>query len=145
MGRTRSKDIISALKAKNPEVHDRGFAKALGKLSDSSLLQAAARAIIPDGYEMRHADCELVIYEVADTNPIRPAKAERIGELADEMDEACWSLRVVVLDYMGHVVADLPGWAYSEAYTSDFAPDNCLDMTPAAKAAVRRARAATPA
>lgn len=135
---TRSKAIVREMMQGDAEVRRDGFASAMRRLCDSASLYAAARAILPDAY--RIADDEVILYEVADTNPIRPAKAQHIAELADEVDEIEMLLRVIVIDYTGHVIADTPGWAYGSSHTADYAPNHCMDMTPAARAAYMDAR-----
>lgn len=131
---TRSKEIIAGLQGRDARIQATGFAKRLRALSDSRYFYAAARAVLPDGFLLNDDAQEVVIYEVADTNPVRADKALKLAELDDELDEVGWSLRVVVLDYTGHVVAEVPGWAYHPAYTSEVAPPNCMDLTPAARA-----------
>jgi hypothetical protein len=135
MEMTRSKAIIAALHLVDSRVQSKGFARRLSALSDSRHFRAATRGVLPDGFVVNEDAAQVVVYEVADTNPIRPGKAVRLAELADELDEIGWALLVVVMDYTGHVVAEVPGWAYEPAYTEAYAPPNCLDMTPAARTA----------
>lgn len=135
---TRSKEIIAALQAADRRVSSGGFAKAIAA-AVSPLCRELARGIIPDGYLIDEDERQVVLYEVADTHPIRPAKADKIADLYDELEQEEWTLRVVVLDYTSHVVADVHGWAFGGWFTSRFAPPNCLDMTPAARAAADEA------
>jgi hypothetical protein len=140
-GMTRSKQIIAGLQAADPSVRFGGFPAALAALTGAPrTTRQLARAVIPDGYRIDHETREVTIYEVADTNPIRPDKAEKIADLYDELEQEEWVLRVVVLDYTGHVVADVHGWAFSPEHVAAFAPPNCLDLTPAARAATALAR-----
>lgn len=129
--------IIARMQAVRPWVRRRHFAKALSVVSDSRVLYAAARGIIPDAYEV--ADGVVTIFEVADTHPIRASKAERIADLFDELEEYGWELWVTVLDYMGGTTAHVPGWCYQRAL--EIAPANCMDMTPAALYAYLEAKA----
>ena len=131
--------IIAALRAKDGRVARSGFAKAIAA-AISPLCRELARGIIPDGYLIDEGGRQVVLYEVADTHPIRPTKADKIAHLYDELEQEEWTLRVVVMDYTGHVVADVHGWAFGGWHTSRFAPPNCLDMTPAARAASDEAR-----
>jgi hypothetical protein len=139
---TNSKRIVAALMAINPEMRNQGFAKALAALSDSEHFYKLARSIIPDAYVI--TDEEVIIYEVADTHPIRDNKAEKLSELCDELDDIGLAMRVVVLDYTGATVADTPGWAYMPTYTGFFASEACMDLTPAAKAVMRDREAHAP-
>lgn len=68
---------------------------------------AACHAILPDAY--RIADDEVILCEVAYTNPVRAAKAQRIAELSDEVDKSGVPLRVVMIGYTGHIISDTPG------------------------------------
>lgn len=130
--------ILSRLEAVNPCVRRSGFAKALRAISESRVLYEAARKILPDGFTI--GDGTVTVIEVADTHPIRASKAERLSELAEELDEHGWLLEVAVYDYMGGLIAKVPGWAYGRAL--EIAPPNCMDMTPAAMYAYLEARAA---
>ena len=132
---TNSKRIVAALMAHNPEIQNKGFARTVAKLSDSVRLHEVARSILPDAFAITSG--EVIIYEVADTNPIRASKAYRLAELDDELDDAGYRFRVVMLDYTGATIGDTPGWAYLPAYTDSFASPECMDYTPAAKAVMR--------
>jgi hypothetical protein len=137
MSETASKRIVDGLIRKDARVRKSGFTKAVSALSDSSYFAAAAKGIVPDAYLLDHDERVVVMYEVVDTHPIRPKKADRIAELSDELDDIYWTLRVIVLDYTGHTVCDVPGWAFLAGYTQLFASPNALDMTPAAMAVAR--------
>jgi hypothetical protein len=130
--------ILARMMAVNPAIRRGGFAKALAVISESRELYRYGRTILPDGYEI--GDGVVTLIEVADTHPIRAAKAGRIAELADELDEYGWLLEVAVYDYMGGLVAKVPGWTYGRA--CQIAPPNCMDMTPAALHAYLEAKAA---
>ena len=130
--------ILVRMMAANPGIRRSGFAKALSAISESRVLYQRARAILPDGFEI--GDGTVVIIEVADTHPIRAAKAGRIFDLWEELEEYGWELEVAVYDYMGGMVAKVPGWAYGRA--REIAPPHCMDMTPAALHAYMEARAA---
>ena len=139
MSDTPSKKVIRELMSRDDNIRCTGFAKAMSELLDASEFLEACRRIRPDGYAI--TDDEVILYEVADTHPIRQGKASHIAVLADFVDEAERLLRVVVLDYTGNIVADVPGWAYASNHTDEHAPDNCMDLTPAAKAAYRESHA----
>lgn len=128
--------IVMRLQSTRPDVRDKGFAKALAAVSPCRDLYTMARGIIPDAYEV--GDGVITIIEVADTHPIRAAKAERIAELWDELEEYGWELWVEVYDYMGGMTAKLPGWCYGRGL--EIAPPNCMDLTPAALAAHMEAK-----
>lgn len=138
---TRSKLIVRELVASDPGIRRTGFAAAMRALSDSAILAQAASGIVPDAFSV--TGDEVILYEVADTHPIRSSKAQRIAILADEVDELGLLLRVVVIDYTGHVIADIPGWSYGASHTDEFAPASCMDMTPAARAVYRGAHSRT--
>lgn len=136
MGDTNSKRVVAELMAADPNVRDKGFPKSVAALQpDSRYFAECARRIRPDAFKI--VDGVVTIYEVVDTHPIRPAKAEHIAELADELDDIGLELAVLTLDYTGHVTSALPGYAYFPIYTSRFASEACLDMTPAARAVMR--------
>jgi len=130
--------IIGRMMAANPGIRRSGFAKALAAISESRVLYQRARAILPDGFEI--GDGVVTVIEVADTHPIRAAKAARIFELWEELEEYGWELEVAVYDYMGGMVAKVPGWTFGRA--CEIAPPNCMDMTPAALHAYLEAKAA---
>ena len=134
---TASKRIVAALMKKDARIKKAGFAKALRALCDYQYFANAVKGIIPDAYLLDHDERVVVMYEVADTHPIRAAKADRIAELSDELDDIYWSLRVVVIDYTGHTVCEVPGWSFLAAYTQLFASPAAMDMTPAAMAVAR--------
>lgn len=134
---TASDLVVQRILERLPNARRTGFAKALSKLSDSRYFYEAAKAVVPDAYELRHYDSEVVIFEVVDTNPICDEKGDRIAELSDELDDIGWALRVVTLDYMGQVLHELSGWAYMSAYTMAISPPGRKDKTPAAAAVER--------
>lgn len=132
---THSKMVVAELMAGNPAIQYKRFSKALAVIPDSADVCAAAYGIVPDAYLID--EDAVTIYEVADTNPISRDKAARISNLYDELDDIGLDLRVIVLDYAGGMIADLPGWAYGPSLTQQYAPENCRDMTPAARAVTR--------
>ena len=133
---SRSDTIVSLLKERHG-VEQFGFRNRIRKMFGDDSDVTLSATFIPDAFLIRAEDREIDLFEIVEFSPIRPDKGNQIGLFGEECLDEGWEVRVVVYDYVGNKVAELPSWVYLTHFIGWLAPNPTNDATAAAMAIYR--------
>lgn len=135
---TKCDEVIAGLMKLHPAMKRTGLRAALKRrFPEAEVVHEAARGMIPDAFQF-HEDLRiLALIEVVDSNPITPAKAAIIYDLAETLGDEDWQLSVVVYDHLGGLVGEFSGYFFAPFYIDRYTRETDKDVLPAVRAALR--------
>lgn len=134
----KSKQVVSWLIAKHPDVVEFGFRKAIrDHVSNEPRVMGTAKGFLPDAFAILHEAREVHAIEVIDTCPVTFDKGARMYEFGEALREIDWTFSVIAFDYTGGLIAHLPSWCFCPTYTDRFKGQEMRDVLPAAMAVYR--------
>lgn len=131
--KTASDRIVEMLQSVHPDTKVKGFRQAIKKHVPRLLAEGVDVGFLPDAYRILPETKEVHLFEVVETNPIDSGKANRIFLFGDAMEDYEWFVTVVVFDWTGHKLAEMPYSAFSGLYASFFTDKNVKDALPVAR------------
>lgn len=130
---TASDRVVAMLQSIHPDTRVKGFRQSIKEHLPRLVAEGVDVGFLPDAYRILPDTMEVHLFEIVETNPLDRGKANRIFLFGDAMEDYDWFVTVIVYDWTGHKLAEMPYSAFPSMYASFFTDKNVKDILPVAR------------